>query len=187
MDVFEVFDALTLYGADIAALSVLTCAVVQILKRTLLKKCPKKVLTFLPYILGFIFCAAFAAVSELNVNFIFEHLPETGERGFMVGSLSTLLYVWYEQFIRQKNDCGKTEGVIATLIEGYVPADDVQKTAKSIAEAISRDVTGDGAKKTQKILSEAVGGETGERDVAMLAKLIIETLAHINAGGESGA
>ena len=133
------------------------------------------------------FCAAFAAVSELNVNFIFEHLPETGERGFMVGSLSTLLYVWYEQFIRQKNDCGKTEGVIATLIEGYVPADDVQKTAKSIAEAISRDVTGDGAKKTQKILSEAVGGETGERDVAMLAKLIIETLAHINAGGESGA
>ena len=38
MDVFEVFDALTLYGADIAALSVLTCAVVQILKRNILKK-----------------------------------------------------------------------------------------------------------------------------------------------------
>ena len=42
MDIFDIIDTLSGYGADIAIFSALTCAAVQILKRTLLKNCQKK-------------------------------------------------------------------------------------------------------------------------------------------------
>lgn len=181
MDFFSAIDTLTLYGVDIAAISVLTCTVVQILKRTLLKNCRKKILTFLPFVLGTVFYAVFAAVSNLSLSFLIDELPYICERGFTIGSLSTVMYVWYEQFVREDGRTSETEGVISTLIEGYVPTDEVEKTAKSIAEAISRDVTGDGAKRTAEILNASRNGDVTERDVALLSKLIIESLAHINA------
>ena len=41
MDVLSMIETLTSYGADIAFISVFTCAVVQALKRTLMKNCQK--------------------------------------------------------------------------------------------------------------------------------------------------
>ncbi len=73
-----------------------------------------------------------------------------------------------------------TESVIATLIEGYVPAEGVEEVAAEIASAIERDVCGDGAKKAAEILA-ARSSDVSEADVKLLAKLIIETLAHMNA------
>jgi hypothetical protein len=92
-----------------------------------------------------------------------------------------VIYVWYEQFIREQENSSVTEGVIATLIEGYVPTDEVESTAKQIAEAIQKDVTGDGAKKAAEIICASCDEDVTERDVTLLAKLIIETLAHLNA------
>lgn len=180
MDIFSIIDTLTGYGADIAFISVMTCAVVQILKRTVLRNCQKKVLTFLPFLLGTIFYAAFTAAYSLSIAPLVDGLPEVCERGFTIGSLSTVIYVWYEQFVRAKDTKSATEGVIATLIEGYVPTDEVESVAKNIAEAISRDVSGEGAKRTAEILTANTGEGTSERDIALLSKLIIETLAHLN-------
>lgn len=181
MDFFSVIDTLTLYGVDIAALSVLTCTVVQILKRTLLKNCQKKILTFLPFLLGTVFYAIFAVVAHLSIGYLVDELPYICERGFTIGSLSTVIYVWYEQFVREDKTAGASEGVISTLIEGYVPTDAVEETAKNIAEAISRDVTGDGAKRTAEILNASCAEGVTERDIALLSKLIIETLAHLSS------
>ena len=180
MDIFDIIDTLSGYGADIAIFSALTCAAVQILKRTLLKNCQKKVLTFLPFALGALICAVFAAAVNADICYPLRELPAVCERGFAVGSLSTLIYVWYEQFIRAKDDADKNRDVIATLIEGYVPADEVKDAAKSIAGAIERDVTGDGATRAEEILLNHAGEGISKRDAAMLAKLIIETLAHLN-------
>ena len=181
MDIFNIIGTLTLYGVDIASISVLTCVIVQVLKRTVLKNCQKKVLTFLPFVLGTLFYAVFAAATNLSLSYLVSELPQVCERGFTIGSLSTVIYVWYEQFIRANETTSATEGVIATLIEGYVPTDAVEETAKSIAEAIQRDVTGDGAKRTAEILSASISEGVTERDVTLLAKLIIETLAHLNS------
>ena len=41
MDFFTIMDDLTLYGVDIAVISGVTCTIVQILKRTVLKNCNK--------------------------------------------------------------------------------------------------------------------------------------------------
>ena len=183
MDIFSIIDTLTLYGVDIASISVLTCVIVQVLKRTVLKNCQKKVLTFLPFVLGTLFYAVFAAATNLSLSYLVSELPQVCERGFTIGSLSTVIYVWYEQFIRANETTSATEGVIATLIEGYVPANSVAAAAKSVAEAIERDVTGDGAKRAAEILNAAKAEGVSERDINLLARLIIETLARLNAGG----
>ncbi len=181
MDVLSMIETLTSYGADIAFISVFTCAVVQALKRTLMKNCQKKVLTFLPFVLGTIFYAVFAAAANLDFEYIIDELPAVCRRGFTIGSLSTVIYVWYEQFIRSRDGASATESVIATLIEGYVPSDELESAAKRIAEAIGRDVTGDGARRTAEILSSCSAEGVTDRDITLLAKLIIETLAHLNS------
>ena len=64
MDFFTIMDDLTLYGVDIAVISGVTCTIVQILKRTVLKNCNKKVLTFLPFVIGTVLYAVFAGIPE---------------------------------------------------------------------------------------------------------------------------
>jgi hypothetical protein len=125
--------------------------------------------------------AIYAGLYNFSVLYVFQNFTDILEHGFGVGALSTVIYVWYEQFIREKNTVSQTVGVISTLIEGYVPTNLVESTAQKIADAIQKDVTGEGAKKAEEILSEDSEEGVSERDIALLAKLIIETLAHLNA------
>ena len=81
----------------------------------------------------------------------------------------------------KKKGCTQTEQVVATLLEGYVPTDSVEKAAKEVAAAIERDVTGNGAARAEEIIGMYCEGEITERDIKLLSKLIIETLAHITA------
>ena len=101
------------------------------------------------------------------------------EHGISVGAVATLYYVLYEQFIREKDGLSETEGVIATLLEGYVPAENLTAASKAVASAIEKDVTGNGAEKAQKLLSEYSDGKISENDILLLSRLIIETLAHL--------
>ena len=181
MTVFEIIDAFTFYGIDVFALAAATCAIVQLLKLTAFKKCQKKGLTLLPFFIGTLLYAAYSALVNLSFKFVFENYVAVLEHGFSVGALATLLYVWYEQFLRKKSSAGAAESVIATLIDGYVPSEDIQTVAGKIAAAIEKDVLGDGAKKTADILSQYPADGVSESDVKTLARLIIETLAHINA------
>lgn len=182
---YNIVNTLTFYGLDIALLSAATCAIVQIAKKTFLKNCQKKILTFAPFITGTVLYAIYFAVSRLDISCLLSSFHEISERGFTVGALSTVVYVWYEQFIRNKNSASRNEGIISTLIEGYVPTDEVESVAKRIAEAIEQDVTGDGAKKTAEILLSNTGEGVTERDITLLSKLIIETLAHVNVQSSS--
>ncbi len=180
MSIFQIIDAFAFYGFDVIALAALTSITVQILKKTVLKRCNKKVCTFLPFVFGTIYYAAYTAARHLSLAYLLENYVTILEYGFSVGALATLTYVCYEQFLQNKKTTTATEGVIATLIAGYVPSDGVEHVSKLIAEAISKDVTGDGAKKTAEILAENQSEGVSPNDVKLLAKLIIETLAHLN-------
>ncbi len=180
MSYYNIVNTLTFYGLDIALLSAATCALVQIAKKTFLKNCQKKILTFAPFVTGTVLYAAYFVISRLDISCILTSFHEISERGFTVGALSTVVYVWYEQFIRRDSSATKNEAVISTLIAGYVPTDEVESAAKRIAEAIQQDVTGEGAKKTAEILLTCSDEGVTERDITLLSKLIIETLAHIN-------
>ena len=182
MTVFEIIDAFTFYGLDVIALAIATCLTVQLLKITLFKRCQKKIAAFLPFTVGTLFYAAYAAAVHLSLKYVITEYVTVLEHGFSVGALSTVVYVLYEQFVRNRQKAGVTESVIATLIEGYVPDGQTEEVAAKIAKTIARDVTGDGAKKTADILTAAANGEqVTENDIKMLSRLIIETLAHITA------
>lgn len=181
MTVIEIIDAFTFYGIDVIALAALTAFTVQICKITFLKKFNKKLITFLPFTFGTLFYAAYAAVKNLSLAYLLTEYIEIIEHGISVGAVATLLYVLYEQFVRSKSGLSATESVVSTLIEGYVPTDRVEEVAKRIAVAIEKDVTGNGAKRAAEILAENSDESVTERDIQLLAKLIIETLAHVNA------
>lgn len=181
MSIFQIIDAFAFYGFDVILLAAATSLTVQILKKTVLKRCNKKIYTFLPFVFGTIFYATYSAVRHLSFEYLIENYVTVLEYGFSVGALSTLTYVCYEQFLQNKKTVNATESVIATLIAGFVPNEKIESVAKLIAEAIGKDVLGDGAKKTAEILTENQAENVTENDVKLLAKLIIETLAHINA------
>lgn len=181
MTLIQIIDTFTFYGIDVLLLAVLTCLTVQLLKVTLLKKLNKKLITFLPFFFGSLFYAAYAAARNLSLEYLLTNYVDVLEHGISVGAAATLLYVMYEQFVREKNKgLSAVESVIKTLIEGYVPTDNVEKVAKSIAEVLEKDVTGNGAKRAAEILSENSEENVTEHDIQLLAKLIIETLAHIS-------
>ena len=180
MSFIQIFNTFTFYGFDVTALALLTVISTQVIKKLFFKNAKKKLVTFLPFILGTLFYAVYAAVRNLSVYYVLNEYVSIMEHGISVGATATLYYVLYEQFVREKSGLSTTESVISTLIEGYVPTDSVEKAAKAVAEAIERDVTGNGALRTQEILAEYSNGEITERDVQLLSKLIIETLAHLS-------
>lgn len=181
MTVIEIIDLFTFYGIDVILLAALTAILVQIFKKTLLKKLNKKLITFLPFALGTFLYAAYTAALNLSLVYLVTEYVSVLEHGFSVGATATLLYVLYEQFVRENvSGLTATEGTIATLIDGYVPAKSVNATARLIASAIEKDVTGDGAKLTADILAKNAGKDVTEQNIQLLSKLIIETLAHLN-------
>ena len=179
LSIIQIIDTFTFYGIDVLLLAVLTCFTVQLLKVTLLKKLNKKLITFLPFAFGTLFYAAYAAIKNLSLEYLLTEYVPILEHGVSVGAAATLIYVLYEQFVREKGSKLSTvENVIKTLIEGYVPAANLENAAKKIAIAIEKDVTGNGAKRAEEILSESVEKSVTEHDIQLLATLIIETLAH---------
>lgn len=181
LTVIKIIDAFTFYGFDVILLALLTALTVQLFKATFLKKVKRKLLTFLPFFLGILYYAVYSAVKNLSLAYLLEEYLSVLEHGVSIGAVATLLYVVYEQFVREKKTTSPTEGVISTLVEGYVPDENVEKVAKLIAEAIERDVTGSGAERAFEILKENSGEDVCERDIKLLSRLIIETLAHISA------
>lgn len=179
MTVFKIIDAFTFYGVDVMLLAAVTALLTQLLKLTLFRRAKKKLCTLMPFALGTLLYAAFAAARNLSLCYIIDEYVSVLEHGTSVGATATLYYVLYEQFIRERNELSASESVIATLIEGYVPESEIQSAAKAVAEAIERDVTGGGARRAEEILSAYAEGET-EADVRLLSRLIIETLAHLN-------
>jgi len=178
MSFIQIIDTFTFYGVDVLLLAALTATTVQLLKISVFKKLQKKLLTFLPFFVGTLFYAVYAGVKELSFFYLIENYVSVLEHGFSVGAAATLLYVLYEQFVRDKKQTSVAESVISTLIEGYIPSEKIQTVARLIADAIEKDVTGNGAKRAAEIIAEN-SEEISERDIALLSKLIIETLAHI--------
>lgn len=181
MTFIEIIDTFTFYGIDVMLLAAGCALLTQLLKKTIFKRAQKKVVTFLPFVIGIILYAAYAAIRNLSFVYLLCEYTTVLEHGISVGAVATMYYVMYEQFIREKSSLSETESVIATLIEGYVPSEKLEEAAKQVAESILKDVTGNGAAKTEEILKGYADGEINERNLHLLSRLIIETLAHINS------
>lgn len=179
MSFFQIINTFTLYGFDIGGLAVITSFLTQLFKNLLFKNKQKKLATFLPFILGTLLYAVYAAVRNLSFVYLIENYVSVLEHGISVGAVATLYYVLYEQFVRVKDNLSETESVISTLIEGFVPSKNVEAAAKAVTAAIEKDVTGNGAQKAREIILSYSDGNISENDIELLSRLIIETLAHL--------
>lgn len=175
----EIIDMVTFYGLDVALLAAVTCAAVQLLKNCVLKNCNKKILTFLPFLLGILLYAALFAAENADFFAPFRSLTEVAERGFSVGALSTVIYVCYEQFIRGSN-ASAAESIVATLIGGYVSDESLESAAKEIAEAVAEDAAA-AVERAAEILSSHAEGRLTEREAQLLAGLIVGTLSLLSS------
>lgn len=181
MSIIQIIDTFTFYGIDIIILALFTAVITQVLKKTVLKKVKKKLITFLPFGLGTLFYAVYAGIRNMSFYYLVNNYTSVLEHGLSVAAAATLTYVLYEQFVRDDGaKASATEKVISTLIEGYVPEASLSAAAKAVAEALERDVTGSGAARAEEIIAGYADGMTGEQDIKLLSKLIIETLAHMS-------
>jgi hypothetical protein len=169
---------------DVLLLAIITTVFVQITKLTIFKKIQKKILTFLPFGFGIVLYAIYAGVYHRSFLYITTNYVDIVEHGFSVGTASTLAYVMYEQFIRNKSEISTTEGVVAALIAGYVPTNQVEETAKQIAQTVSTmtsDATESITARISEILTENAENGITECDITLLSKLIMETLNHLSS------
>ena len=96
LTIIKIIDAFTFYGVDVLLLAALTAAVTQVLKISVLKKLKKKILTFLPFVLGTLFYAIYECVCNLNIRLLLTDYVTIIEHGISVGAVATLLYVLHE-------------------------------------------------------------------------------------------
>ena len=183
--IIQLINTFTFYGIDIVLLAVLTTITVATIKKLFFKKASKKLLTFLPFIIGTLFYCVYSALFNLSFTPLINGITEHLEKGASVGATATVLYVIYEQFVRGDNSTPLSESVAKTILEGYVKSDDLDSVAKSTYEAIANDVTGSALERVRKIISEHAEEGISEGEILLLAKTLCDTLAHLNSAKNS--
>ena len=101
MDWLQIVSVLDAFEADILAVGAIVYVATFLLKKTLLKKLPKKYLTAVPFILGMLLYAAFTALFRFSIRELWAEPQETIQNGLASGSAATVIHVIYEQFIRK--------------------------------------------------------------------------------------
>jgi hypothetical protein len=171
MSYYKIIDAFTYYGADVVALSILTSALTQLLKVTLLKKANKKFITFVPFIIGTLLFAAYYAIANLSVLVLISEYSYVLERGVTVGTLATVIYIIYEQFGRGGGSGGSgLEGLILSLIEAYVRSDCKDEAVKEVQNSL---ISGADSGEIVKLLNCYAEENVTEADLENLSYLLI--------------
>lgn len=185
LTIIQLINTFTFYGIDTVLLAVLTTVTVAIIKKLFFKKASKKLLTFLPFIIGTLFYCGYSALINQSFSPIVNDVSAHLEKGFAVGATATILYVVYEQFVRGDTATPLSESVAKTILEGYVKSDKLDGAAKSVYEAVLNDVTGSALERVRRIISEHADENTDEREILLLAKTICDTLTRLNSAKNS--
>lgn len=183
--IIQLINTFTFYGIDIVLLAVLTTLTVAIIKKLLFKKASKKILTFLPFIVGTLFYCGYSALVNMSFAPVVNGIPEHLEKGFAVGATATIIYVVYEQFVRGDSSTPLSESVAKTILMGYIKSDDIDDVSKIVSDTILNDVTGSAMERVRRIISEHADEGTDEREIYLLAKTLCDTLAHLNSAKNS--
>lgn len=181
MTIIQLINTFTFYGIDTVLLALLTTVTVAIIKKLFFKKTSKKLLTFLPFILGTLFYCAYSALANLSFAPVLSDACGHFEKGFAIGATATIIYVVYEQFLRGDKSTPLFESVAKTILEGYIKSDELDIASKSAYEAVLNDVTGSALERVHKIIAEHADDGVSEREILTLARTLCETLTRLNS------
>ncbi|MDE6411780.1 MAG: hypothetical protein K2L02_04505 [Clostridia bacterium] len=133
MTALQVFNAFRTFGADVLLLALGVTLLTSLLKKTVMKNCNRRVFVFLPFAIGLVVYAVFAALVSLSADPFTKDLLNTVEKGFSCGLAATLYYVVYEQFIRSPKSTEKQDPLY-TLLDGIVPDGKKDEAAAALTE-----------------------------------------------------
>ncbi len=174
MTLLQALGAFRLYGADVLLLALGITLLVSLLKRTIMKRCPRKVFVLLPFALGVLFYAVYRAVMTLSPAPFLQDILFTLEGGFGCGCASTLYYVAYEQFVR-----GKGLSPLYPLLEGLVPDGNREAAAEALYEAYLPEPAESAAERLKDVLRTFADPPLGEEELALYAKLLAAVCASL--------
>ncbi len=124
-----------LYSPSVLILAAGNTVLVSLLKKTVLKNCPKKLFVFLPFLIGIVLYAIFHAVCAGLCSALAYSFAETLEGGFACGCAATLYYVAYEQFFRKK---GENVEPLFPLLDGLVAEENREEVVALLKEHSER-------------------------------------------------
>ncbi len=133
MTALQFFNAFRTFGADVLLLALGVTLLTSLLKKTVMKNCNKRVFVFLPFAIGIVVYAVFAALVSLSADPFTKDLLQTVEKGFSCGLAATLYYVVYEQFLRTPKKAKEIDP-LDTLLDGIVPEEKKQEAIASLNE-----------------------------------------------------
>ena len=128
MTALQFVNTFRMFGADVLLLALAVTCLTSLLKKTVMQNCNKKVFVFLPFAIGLVVYAVFAALITLSAAPFTTDLLLTLEKGFSCGLAATLYYVLYEQFIRAPKDKAQKKP-LSPLLDGIVPDESKEEAA----------------------------------------------------------
>lgn len=131
MTALQFMNAFRTFGADVLLLALGVTLLTSLLKKTVMKNCNKKTFVFLPFAIGIVVYAAYAALVTLSADPFTKEIAATVEKGFSCGLAATLYYVVYEQFFRSPK---KTPDPLDALLDGIVPDEKRNEAAAALTE-----------------------------------------------------
>ena len=131
MTVLKLIDAFAFYGFDTLLLAALTALTVQLFKK-IFKRAQKKLFTFLPFAVGTLYYAVYAGLINMSFYYLLDEYASVLEHGVSVGASATLLYVLYEQFVRDK-----AVEILTSNAEGEICESDIKLLSKLIIETLA--------------------------------------------------
>ena len=173
MDTIKYLSVFRAYGADVLLLALGVTLLTSLLKKTVMKNCPKKLFVFLPFAIGIVCYAVYRALATLSAAPFTTELAKTVEGGFACGCAATLYYCIYEQFLRTK----ATANPLIPLLE-IIPEESREAAAKELMEKCSDKPREELLLPVEETL-RAYAPEASDTDVKALSRFLCAYLAEI--------
>lgn len=181
MTIFQFISYLEKYSIDVLCLAFFVCVLTSIIKRYFLKDSLKKYTTFIPFALGIGVCAVYNYFAFGYDKSIF--FSQAVESGVKTGSLATVYYVFYEQFVRGKRKTSDPRTLaVQGILENYIAIEKLETTAKIIVEIIDSDATQTQTNQEDlviKAIEENAEQALPETEKTVISKLIVTTVTKL--------
>ncbi|MBE7088494.1 MAG: hypothetical protein E7370_03115 [Clostridiales bacterium] len=177
---YELISAFSLYGEEVILFAFLTTVAIQIAKNNLLKSVNKRLLTFMPFLIGTVIYAVYLYFS-FGIEYLLKNATAVFEHGIAVGTLSTFMYIIYEQFIRKTcPTLSISESLALSYISTYVKEELREDVAKKICEVVNSTTESEGVLLIKDLILQNAQTEILDDELIALCSLIYKSLISLS-------
>ena len=146
MTIAQLIDLLRSYGVDILILGAADALLTALIGKIPEKILPKKYLTVIPFLLGFLLYALFFPLLK---NLSAEDFSVVLERGFGVGLTAVLCNLLFARLTGKKDGTSGAASLVKQLLKDCIKEPALTEAAEKIAEAFFGEIEGTDGDKTQ--------------------------------------